>query len=144
MTILLVEDNEDDVFLMQFALKTAGIYNPLQVVEDGERAVDYLRGSGEYADRARFPYPAVIFLDVKLPYMSGFDVLEWIKSRPDLASTPVVVLSSSNSPRDIELAAKFGVPYAIKPPDTDLFQRVAAQYNLSWLPESMARNQSVG
>jgi CheY-like chemotaxis protein len=70
--ILLVEDNEDDVFLMQFALKSADIFNPLHVVEDGERAVDYLSGNGPYADRSKFPYPGLVFLDVKLPYMSGF------------------------------------------------------------------------
>ena len=131
--ILLVEDNEDDVFLMQFALKSANIANLLHVVEDGERAVEYLSGAGPYADRAQFPYPGLVFLDVKLPYMSGFDVLEWMHSRSDLPRPPVIVLSSSNSPRDIELAARFGAGYAIKPPTTELFERVANDYGIVWL-----------
>jgi CheY-like chemotaxis protein len=136
-TILLVEDNEDDVFLMQFALKSARIFNPLHVVEDGERAVDYLSGVGAYADRARFPYPGLVFLDVKLPYMTGFDVLEWMHSRSDLPRPPVVVLSSSNSPRDIELAARFGADYAIKPPTAELFERVANDHGVVWVRQAV-------
>ena len=63
-TILLVEDNEDDVFIMRLALKQAGVRNPLQVVTDGQLALDYLAGSGRYSDRARFPLPFIVFLDL--------------------------------------------------------------------------------
>ena len=69
--ILLVEDNEDDVFLMKRALKSAGITNPLQVVEDGQRAVDYLAGKGQFSDREKYPFPAIMFLDLKLPMKHG-------------------------------------------------------------------------
>lgn len=136
-TILLVEDNEDDVFLMELALKAANIFNPLQVVEDGERAVDYLAGAGAYADRRKFPFPAVVFLDVKLPYMSGFDVLAWMRSRSDLPRPPVIVLSSSNSPRDMELASTYHASYAVKPPTTELFERIADEFNFQWRREPL-------
>jgi len=70
-SILLVEDSEDDVFLMKRALKNAGITNPLFVVEDGQQAVDYLAGEGQYADRSQNPLPSIIFLDLKLPIKMG-------------------------------------------------------------------------
>jgi CheY-like chemotaxis protein len=80
-SLLLVEDNEDDVFLMRRALQGAHVVNPLQVVEDGQEALDYLGGNGKFADRAQFPLPAVVFLDLKLPFMSGHDVLAWIRKQ---------------------------------------------------------------
>ena len=73
--ILLVEDNEDDVFLMRRALQGAGISNPLYLVDDGQKAIDYLAGTGDYADRSLHPFPALIFLDLKLPFKSGHEVL---------------------------------------------------------------------
>ena len=66
-TILLVEDNKDDVFLMKRALQSARIVNPVVVVETGQEAMDYLAGAGKFADRERYPLPAVVFLDLKLP-----------------------------------------------------------------------------
>ena len=78
-TILLVEDNEDDVFLMKRAFKAAGILNPLFLVDDGQKAMDYLEGTGECADRTRHPLPSLIFLDLKLPFVRGLDVLAWLR-----------------------------------------------------------------
>jgi CheY-like chemotaxis protein len=132
-TILLVEDSEDDVFLMERALKSAGILNPMCVVEDGQRAIDYLEGSGDFADRARFPYPLVVFLDLKLPRKSGFDVLGWLRGRSDLPQPLIVVLSSSNSPQDIERVTALGAArYAVKPPTVDLFQQLTESFQIGW------------
>lgn len=132
-TILLVEDNEDDVFLMKRALKSARIFNPLQVAEDGNLAIEYLAGEGPFADRALFPYPAVMFLDLKLPHKSGFEVLAWLNGRRDLVRPVVVVLSSSNSPQDMEqVLALGGGLYAIKPPDAALFQRISEMFGIAW------------
>src|SRR5688572_4680933 len=93
--LLLVEDNEDDVFIMKRALEGAGVKNPLFVVEDGRQAIDYLQGTGKFADRQLFPLPALVFLDLKLPYVSGFEVLTWIREQPLLSSVVIVVLTSS-------------------------------------------------
>ena len=71
-TILLVEDSEDDVFIMRHALKQAQVANPLQIVTTGQAALDYLSGANEYADRVKFPLPFIVFLDLKLPYVHGF------------------------------------------------------------------------
>jgi CheY-like chemotaxis protein len=81
-TILLVEDNEDDAFFMKRALHDAGIRNRVIHVEDGRQAIDYLSGTGEFADRERAPIPMIVFLDLKLPFKSGHEVLEWIRQQP--------------------------------------------------------------
>lgn len=133
-TILLVEDNEDDVFLMKRALQTAGIVNPLHVVEDGQQALDYLSGKGIFADRLSHPLPAVIFLDLKLPLLLGLDVLSWIRSQPELASTVVVVLTSSNEPSDLKEAYRLGAnSYVVKPPTADQLLDLAKAFKWYWL-----------
>src|SRR5690606_18210843 len=96
--ILLVEDNDDDVFLMKHALTSAGYANPVHVVESGQEAIAYLSGSGEFQDRVRYPMPVIVFLDLKLPLMSGHEVLAWIRGQRQLESLLVVVLTSSNEP----------------------------------------------
>lgn len=132
-TILLVEDTEDDVFLMKRALKIVGIQNPLAVVEDGQQAIDYLDGKGVYADRAIFPYPKYLFLDLKLPIKSGFDVLNWIHNRPGLPRPLVFVLTSSNSPLDMSrVTAMGGDSYIIKPPSTETFERLSQLFKIDW------------
>src|SRR5437899_3388971 len=99
-TILLVEDNEDDIFLMRRALKKAQIVTNLQSVTDGQQALDYLSGAGQFSDRGVFPLPTVVFLDLKLPYVGGFEVLAWLREQPLLNSIVVVVLTSSAENRD--------------------------------------------
>jgi CheY-like chemotaxis protein len=115
-TILLVDDNEDDLFALRRALKKAGITHPQQVLTDGQQAIDYLEGAGQFADRAQFPLPFFIFLDIKIPYRSGFDVLAWIREQPTLASVTVVVLTGSDEPKDNQLAFDLGAKsYVVKP-----------------------------
>ena len=117
LTILLVEDNEDDVFIMKHALKQAGLANSLQVVTDGQMALDYLEGVGSYADRTRFPLPFVVFLDLKLPYLHGFEVLTWIRKQEALNSLVVIILTSSDEERDHQQASALGARfYLVKPP----------------------------
>ena len=115
-TVLLVEDNEDDVFLMRRLFKKEAIASKLNVVTDGKEAVKYLGGEEKYVDRAEFPIPDVVFLDLKLPFLHGFDVLSWIRTQADLAALPVIVLSSSLEDKDKEKAKAFGSPYLVKPP----------------------------
>src|SRR4051794_32895735 len=95
-SLLLVEDNPDDVFFMRRALKAADVSNPLHLVVDGREAINYLEGAGQFADRSKFPLPCLVLLDLKLPHYSGHEVLRWIRERDDLKSLIVVVLTTSN------------------------------------------------
>lgn len=132
--LLLVEDNEDDVFLMQRALEEAGVKNPLFVVEDGQQAIDYLMGNGPYADRAAYPLPSLAFLDLKLPLRSGHDVLAWMRKDERFKSTVVVVLTSSEEPSDIQRSYKLGAnSYLIKPPSAEALVEMIKAFRWYWL-----------
>jgi len=120
--VLLVEDNEDDIFLMRRLFRRAEIAFPLLVVTDGQQAVDYLAGANEYGDREKHPLPAVVFLDLKLPFLRGFDVLAWIRTQRQLDALKVVVLTSSIEDQDRERAEAFGVAYLVKPPQPEAIQ----------------------
>jgi CheY-like chemotaxis protein len=116
-TLLLVEDNPDDIFLMRRALTKSGLELSLQIVTDGKQALEYFRGIGLYEDRSRYPRPAWVFLDLKLPYLNGFEVLEWLRRDPENKDLDVVILTSSPEERDKEIAEKLGArAYLVKPP----------------------------
>ena len=132
--LLLVEDNEDDVFLMKRALKSARIVNPLLVVEDGQEALDYLCGAGKFADRDQYPLPAVVFLDLKLPFISGHEVLAWIRRQKQLESTVVIVLTSSNEASDLSRCYALGAnSYLVKPPTPEQLDDLAKAFKWYWL-----------
>ena len=132
--LLLVEDNEDDVFLMQRALKAARVVNPLFVVEDGQEAVDFLGGTGKFADRERYPLPSVVFLDLKLPFLSGHDVLAWIRRQKALESLVVIVLTSSNEASDLSRCYSLGAnSYLVKPPTPEQLEELAKAFKWYWL-----------
>ena len=132
--LLLIEDNEDDVFLMKRALKAARVMNPLYVVEHGQEAVDYLGGAGKFADRESYPLPAVVFLDLKLPFISGHDVLAWIRRQKELASLVVVVLTSSNEASDLSRCYSLGAnSYVVKPPTPEQLEELAKAFKWYWL-----------
>ena len=132
--ILLVEDNEDDVFLMQRALKGARVINPLFVVEDGQEAVDYLGGAGKFGDRETYPLPAIVFLDLKLPLISGHDVLAWVRRQKELESLVVIVLTSSNEASDLSRCYALGAnSYLVKPPTPEQLEDLANAFRWYWL-----------
>jgi CheY-like chemotaxis protein len=115
-TILLAEDNEDDVFFMKRAILRANVAEHLQIVQDGEEAVAYLSGTGPYQDRDKFPLPCLILLDLKLPLLSGLEVLKWIRAQRHLESIVIVVLTSSRESSDIQRAYDLGAnSYLVKP-----------------------------
>ncbi len=103
-TILLVEDNPDDVALFKRAVHKAALDYPLQVVGDGEAAIAYLSGEGLYADRGNHPLPRLVLLDLKLRRKSGHEVLEWLRAQPEVRHLPVVVLTTSREISDINRA----------------------------------------
>lgn len=114
--ILLVEDRPDEVELMKQALHQAGIANPLRVLSDGAEAIAYFEGHGRYADRAAWPLPRLILLDLKLPKRSGLDVVAWAKKDLRLRRIPTIVVTSSGEDSDMEKAYAAGAnSYLIKP-----------------------------
>jgi CheY-like chemotaxis protein len=137
--ILLVEDNEDDVFLMKHALASAGVSNPVFVVESGQLAVEYLSGTGEYQERSRYPMPVIVFLDIKLPLMSGHEVLAWIRSQRQLESLLVVMLTSSDEPSDVRRSYSLGAnSYLMKPLTARQLADLTKAFNWSWMERSGA------
>jgi CheY-like chemotaxis protein len=133
-TILLVEDEENDVFFMKYAFKEVGILNPLQVAEDGQQAMDYLSGNGEFADRERFPLPYLTLLDLKLPRVMGFEVLKWMREQPELKTLIVIILTSSRLGPDIEMAYRLGAnAYLVKPSSPPELREIAMGIKQFWL-----------
>lgn len=132
-SILVADDEEGDIMLLQLALRKAGVKSDLLVARDGREAVDYLAGS-QLPGRNHVPArPGLFLLDLKMPCMSGFDVLEWLASRPEFKDLPVVVLSSSSNEEDIQKARQMGArEYLVKPSGlqalTRLVQDVHARY----------------
>jgi CheY-like chemotaxis protein len=132
--ILLVEDNEDDLFLMKRALLSARIVNPVVVVETGQEAMDYLGGAGKFADRDSYPIPAVVFIDLKLPFVFGHEVLAWIRRRKEFESLVVIVLTSSNEASDLNRCYSLGAnSYLVKPPTAEQLEALAKAFKWQWL-----------
>lgn len=115
-TILHVEDDPNDTLLFQHACRKAGIIFDLQAVSDGDQAMAYLRGLNNFSDRNKYPLPKLILLDLKMPRVSGFDVLTWLQSQDGLKRVPVIVLTSSNHDADVKRAYDLGAKcYLVKP-----------------------------
>lgn len=115
-TILHVEDDPNDTLLLQHACRKAGIVFDLQAVSDGDQAIAYLRGTEDFSDRNKYPMPQLILLDLKMPRVSGFDVLAWLRADDHFKKLPVVVLTSSNHDADIKRAYDLGAKsYLVKP-----------------------------
>ena len=115
-TILLVEDDPNEVFLLERAFQKANLRFPLQVVRDGQEAIDYFKRLGSFADRGRYPVPDLMLLDLKMPRKNGFEVLEWLRSQPGWKRLIVVVFTSSDLAADINRAYALGTnSYLVKP-----------------------------
>lgn len=135
--ILVADDNEDDVFILKRALKSAGVESPLIVVENGQEAVDYLIGTGNYADRREFPLPCLLLLDVKMPYLTGLQVAKWVRQESNLSTLPVLFLTSSNSASDIDQAYRCGAnAYLVKPPSLAGFTEMLESVKEFWLTQN--------
>jgi RNA polymerase sigma factor (sigma-70 family) len=140
--ILMVEDEEDQVFLTKHALSRANLVNPVRIVSDGEEAIAYLSGKGAYADRRANPLPSLILLDLKLPRIGGLEVLEWIRAQSHLKNLPVAVLTASINPRDREQADQLGVnAYLCKPVNSEGLLEMMKSIGMYWL--ILRKNQEV-
>ncbi len=114
-TILHVEDDPNDAFFVRLAFERAGLGANLVRVADGQEAVDYLGGRGQYSDRTKWPVPALLLLDLKMPVLDGFDVLGWLRAQPEFHRLPILILTSSDAEEDMRRAKKLGATdYLVK------------------------------
>jgi len=131
--ILVVDDNKDDVFILARAFKKARLNHSIIHLLDGQQALDYLSGQNG-ADRSHYPLPSLMLLDVKMPRNDGFDVLRWLQVHKEVVSPPVVMLSSSALPEDIEKAKALGAAgYLVKPSEFEDFNQVVQTIASKWL-----------
>ena len=119
-SILIADDDAQDAMLVQMAAQRAAVGLRLECVTDGEQAIDYLLGRAGYADRKTHPFPSMMLLDLKMPRLSGFDVLDFVRRKPELRCLPIVIFSSSDDPKDIKRAYESGAnSYLCKPHSSD-------------------------
>lgn len=141
-TILLVEDDENDAMLLRMAFEKNNIPNPVQWVKDGLEAVDYLNGAGAYADRARYPFPEVLLLDLKMPRMTGLELLAWIGEHPDFKVIPTIIMTSSKQELDIQKAYQLGAnTYMTKPCSFDELAKMVKLTHEYWAVSSKPKTK---
>jgi CheY-like chemotaxis protein len=132
--ILLADDDDNDVLLLQRAFQRAKIAVRFVVVRDGQEAIDYLSGTGKFGDRASYPWPALMLLDLKMPLLDGFDVLTWWHDRMDEQRLPIVVMSSSNQESDVQRAMRLGAAaYQVKSGELENLFSFARELREQWL-----------
>jgi CheY-like chemotaxis protein len=131
--VLYVEDEKFDRFFMQMAFQELELGQALRMVTTGPEALDYLSGKGKYADREQYPLPSLLLLDLNLPAITGFEVLQWVRSQAHLQSLLVVMFSSSPQPEDKLKALKLGAAAYIEKPNSGLkFVEVAKGLRTQW------------
>jgi CheY-like chemotaxis protein len=152
-TILLVEDDPNDTLLLERTISRFNVGRSLQVVPNGEMAIAYLDGQSEFEDRERYPVPTLLFLDLKLPGLSGFEVLTWVRRQPRLSKMQVVVLTGSRKSLDIYRAYELGATsYLVKPIKPEDIAELGKGLKLPWLtlakdrplPRPAAMTQAAG
>jgi CheY-like chemotaxis protein len=142
--ILVAEDDPTDAYFFQRAFKRAGLPVALHFVRDGQEVIDYLQGEGQFADRTAHPLPQLLLLDLKMPRLDGFDVLEWVRRQPGLAGLQVVIFSSSDEARDINRAYGLGASwYLVKPHSMDELTALVGRFKKFWLEGQSVNGRKV-
>ena len=147
--ILVAEDNENDALLFRRTLKKVGITNRVEIVSNGEEVILYLEGKGRFADREANPLPALVILDIKMPKLTGLEVLEWICRHPKFKVVPTLIFTSSRHDRDICRAFEFGAHgFFVKPSGMEetekIFRAIHDYWSVSLKPEPAQCMQLVG
>jgi CheY-like chemotaxis protein len=133
-TVLIVDDDANDVLLFQHACDRAGVTLRLQVAEDGEQAIAYLSGAGKFGDRDQYPLPHLVLLDLKMPRVNGFEVLDWMRHDEKFRRLPAVILTSSNYETDVKRAYDSGAnSYLVKPVGFEALVELTKAIHHYWL-----------
>lgn len=133
-TILHVEDDSNDMLLFRHAFQKAGVNCNLQAVGDGDEAIAYLNGERQFSDRQAHPLPSLVLLDLKMPRVSGFEVLSWMRQADEYRRIPVVILTSSNHDLDVKRAYEKGAnSYLVKPVDFNRLVDLVKSIQQYWL-----------
>jgi CheY-like chemotaxis protein len=131
----LVEDDENDALLFRIGMERAGVQHILMIVPNGEEALAYLQGSGKYSDRATFRFPSLLITDLKMPRVTGFELLEWLQKNGGENQVPAIVLSGSILARDRERALKLGArTFCVKVAEPEEIIRLVKEVTDTWLP----------
>lgn len=134
MTVLHIDDDRNDAELFQAAARKANVSFSIHTVTDGEQAMAYLNGRGAYSDRLRYPRPALILLDLKMPRATGFEVLSWIRNHPEAGNLPVIIFSGSELQADIQQAYAEGADsYMVKPLGFNELVNLVKGLNTDWI-----------
>ncbi|HTO03188.1 MAG TPA: response regulator [Opitutus sp.] len=143
-TLLLIDDDPNDLFLLETAFEAAGLEAKIQPAVGGRAAIDYLSANGQYADRASYKLPDFVITDLKMPDVDGFEVLRFLKSVPELAFIPAVVFSGSADNDDIKRAYALGASsYHVKPSDPSMLFTLVRALHAYWvLCELPERNET--
>lgn len=141
--ILLAEDRDDDVVLITKAFKKTGLNYPVYVVNNGEEVISYLEGIGKFSNRAEYPLPELLLLDLKMPGTDGFEVLRWIRTQPGLSNLRVLVLTSSVDIQDVNRAYGLGAnSFMVKPFDFENTKELARVIGEYWFGQTKAPQTS--
>ena len=131
---MIAEDSEDDVVLLKRAFKHLGIVNPVYTVHDGDETIAYLKGEGQFADRENFPFPQILFVDLKMPRRNGFEVLAWLKGQQQFNEMLTIVLTVRTEMQDVTRAYALGADsFLVKPCLPDEIENLASYYRDYWV-----------
>ena len=137
-SILLVEDNPDDVLFLTRAARHAEISTGFHVASDGQEAIDYLSGAGKFSDKTKYPMPSLVLLDLKLPCKSGLEVLKWIRENQSLKPLPVIMLTTSAENSDVERSYRMGAnAYLVKPANMNELTAILKSLKTFWLDHNL-------
>ena len=132
-TVLVVDDNQNDVLLLQRIMRRHGLVNPVQVLGTGEDAISYLAGVPPYSDRKRFPFPAIVFLDLLLPCRSGTEVLEWLQRHPELPPFEKIIYTDVTLFPELQKCHELGATaFLLKEEQENQFQKLLKKFPEVW------------